>query len=769
MTEDDTHLMTPDEFLTSFFAPPNRIEFSHVFRPDGKWKHVRPLVDQLQLDPIRPTVLPYWGAERTYWYGLAFSEAQLSELRDDLTAFVGPSYSTFRGNRAVLDPGDPIEAAVLGLTNGLAFKLTGPREKDDPKAIWTALQLMSRVASRRPLRDLEVPRPTGRVLRDFYMALRAGNAASADSFLHYLAERNRLDPINILFLRVQAFAELANWTAIVAQPELPDLLQMRRPLSVTEALMRAVYHVELERFEQPPDPAAAVAHFRSSVLPQYGGLLTRRAGVRAPAALKLLMLLAVGGEPPNPTLRDELLVAAGLVERDQAFLQLLAQQFTVSATVTPSDALAAAVDAATHGDYDDALAAALEASPSVMRTRLLLQCAYELQTLAVERHAVAAVDALDGEQRADVLRSRHHREIYQAFVASNTQAMKALSPDTLVPSDWIAWLARVENDDGWESALDVARRGSTEWLISDLSGSPGSSQRLAKKLTEMGNVEVVQDALPHLLSFLQRDDAWPRREFVSVYVAMMEVLALTSTGSEDDLTEFYELSEAVLSFGPNARLYADFVEQARYLLTKVDSLARVPWGLDVMDLMFIHPCPQPDLRIGFLSDVAALFQKYRRRLDAGLWDLFRGLSEDLGHPDVVRALVTTLPESTVGLNGVPSDAFGPLQNKVVGVYTLTESVGRRVRDLLIRRAPGVRVEISNDKVGTDRLKHIARNAHIMIVATASATHAATVFIDSQRGKDDSRQPTLRPAGKGSASMLNALYGYLLRGGVDAKS
>jgi len=666
----------------------------------------------------------------------------------------------------VLDPADPVEAAVLALTNGLAFKFTGPLGKDDPKAIWSALQLMRGVASRRPQRDPDVPRPTGRVLRDFYMSLRAGNAVSSEALLRYLSDRNRLDPINILFLRVQALAEFGNWPVVLSQPELPDLLKIRRPLAVTEALMRAVYHIELERFERTADPAGAVEHFRSVVFPQYGALLSRRTGMRAPAAVKLLMLLAVGGEPTNPALRDGLLATPGLPEEDRRFLKLLAERLTIPAAAIPPDALDTAVDAAADGDYDRAFGFAIAAPPSVTRTRLLVQSAYELQTLEAERHAVAAVKALSDQDRAAVLRSRYHREVYERLTGSTAVAAASLAPEAIVPSDWIGWLTRVQRGDEWESALDIARRGATEWQIGDLLGTPGSVQRLATRLTDMGGVQVVQDALPHLLMYLERDEGWPRRELVPVYRSMMEVLALGSTGSEDDLTEFYELMQATLGFGATEQAYAEVVEQARYLLTKVDSLARVAWGLDVIDLMVVHPCPRADLRIGLLSDVSGLFQKYRRRLDSGLWDLFRALCEDLGHPEVVKTLVAALPGPPRGSEGLASDVFALLHNKLVGVYTLTESVGRRVRELLERRAPGVRVEVSNDRVATDRLKHLARNADIMILATASATHAASVFIDSQRPKDDPRQPTLRPTGKGSASMLEALYRYLLRERTD---
>lgn len=62
---------------------------------------------------------------------------------------------------------------------------------------------MRRVSERRVKRIAEFPRPTGRVLRDFYMALQAGDRPSAENSLQYLLDQHRLDALNLLFLRVQ--------------------------------------------------------------------------------------------------------------------------------------------------------------------------------------------------------------------------------------------------------------------------------------------------------------------------------------------------------------------------------------------------------------------------------------------------------------------------------------------------------------------------------------------------------------------------------------
>src|SRR5262249_39125638 len=122
-------------FLDRFFTKPNQL--TPASKPElPHW------VARLGGPEPLPSVLPCWrGGKVVDWYGLAFNDRELRALGESLTAFIGPSYTTFRGQLASLDPGDPIDKAVLDLTGGNAFKFRG----DDPTEIWRALERMRKV------------------------------------------------------------------------------------------------------------------------------------------------------------------------------------------------------------------------------------------------------------------------------------------------------------------------------------------------------------------------------------------------------------------------------------------------------------------------------------------------------------------------------------------------------------------------------------------------------------------------------------------------
>lgn len=167
-------------FLEQFFSTGNQLDLGKIERGEGSHAKIRPWVERLTQAEPQATVLPRWHEERVDWYGIAQSQRQLRSLSEELMAFVGPSYSTFRGQRAQLNLQDPVELAVYEFTGGAVVKLSG-----QATTIWEALERMRRVSERRVKRIADIPRPTGRVLRDFYMALQAGDAYGGLTPTHF--------------------------------------------------------------------------------------------------------------------------------------------------------------------------------------------------------------------------------------------------------------------------------------------------------------------------------------------------------------------------------------------------------------------------------------------------------------------------------------------------------------------------------------------------------------------------------------------------------
>lgn len=103
-------------FLEQFFGTGNKFDLEQIERDGGKLAKIRPWVKLLtQAEPL-PTVLPCWREGGVDWYGIAQSDRQLRSLSQELMAFVGPTYSTFRGQRAQLNLQDSVKSTVYEFT-----------------------------------------------------------------------------------------------------------------------------------------------------------------------------------------------------------------------------------------------------------------------------------------------------------------------------------------------------------------------------------------------------------------------------------------------------------------------------------------------------------------------------------------------------------------------------------------------------------------------------------------------------------------------------
>ena len=81
-----------------------------------------------------------------------------------------------------------------------------------------------------------------------------------------------MDGLNPLFMEVFLLGKFEEWQSMLSLRDLQYLVKVRPPQVVLEALLRAVYHVHLSRFEAANDLESALYHFAVEVRPQFGSL-----------------------------------------------------------------------------------------------------------------------------------------------------------------------------------------------------------------------------------------------------------------------------------------------------------------------------------------------------------------------------------------------------------------------------------------------------------------------------------------------------------------
>ena len=111
--------------------------------------------------------------------------------------------------------------------------------------------------------------------------------------------------------------------------------------------------------------------------------------------------------------------------------------------------------------------------------------------------------------------------------------------------------------------------------------------------------------------------------------------------------------------------------------------------------------------------------------------------------------------STVSEQSDETGKVAELAGRSIAIYTLAEAAGQRAAKMLAQLVPDIKVSLNNDTVCTERLASLAQKSDLFVFAWRSSKHAAYYCIKNHRPKD---LPIVMPRGKGTASILHALFG-----------
>jgi hypothetical protein len=609
----------------------------------------------------------------------------------------------------------------------------------DDEEIAKALKLLHSTWEDRPPRAITLSRPTGRLLRDFELALQVGDFRAAYGRLRELKESGRLSAENETYLEIRYRDARGAWREILDLEQLDVVLAMRRPREITESIARAVYRAELLRYEETSDPEGARLHFSENLVDRYRLLFRTRAGSIDPDVVKLFMLFAVCEDPPRSTLRDQLLSLSDLTEADAAFVAALAGQHIPSPPTPAEDLLTEAEIALSKDDYERAFALVAEIPASRDRAEVLVRAAYELETVDAASIALEAATDLSPEEFSQLVSTRAMRSWLEALQSS-------LESQRSAPTGWQEWLART-NAGPWDGAVEVARERSARWASEEPHPSPQQILQLATLFGEARGGEeddLVDQAIPFFLSYLERmppgPSLRPLYEQVFIFLLTRERLGRLELEATTDVLWLQLIA------GVSDKDYEQLVGDLGDAWRRVGSPAFAWWAADVAEVLASFS--GSSLRASFVAGVVGDLTPHARRCDPVTLELINSIGRELDVPGVPT------PElSEVG----DADPFLGLDGMKIGIYSLMESSCRRAKEFLEDRAR-VKVTLNHDTVGGGgSLLAMVQESDVVVMAVRSAQHAATDFIKQNRPRG---APLIVASGKGSSSMIRAIVEWL---------
>lgn len=694
-------------------------ELNTAFR-DALTATADPLLEAFEAtvgDPDFPGALFVWpgeGVRPPVFYAAAQTQVQWRRLRPLLLAFVGPTLTDFSGETSRLDPSHRHEQ-VLGAA-GLAMVARMAPTAETAGSTERALHRLIALIAKTPP-DAEPPmETTGRILARIRDHLNALAIDDAQHLLDRCRLEHRLDALNLKFLEVEILATVRDWAGIGQIKGFYDLFRTRRPPAVTSALLEAIYWMTFG--DSTPSLAAYVAGPRPRVrdlirLPAPAGM--------GSGAWRLFALEALAQAGADSTLTNA--VAASGADLGGLTFELASNT----------------VEVAVEG--------VAVASPAVTAAEALIVADVSSSLSAIDQ-ARALLASLTDEERVALFQSEQPRRALQAIneTFGSRQA----------PQDWPEWLGELQ-DPTFTAAQAIARQAAAEWEAN--LGDPTDIARLADALLSVPDNPPASDrlieAIPHLVSWLQRDPEFPRPVGYNVYEAALERLMLSGRTAAPMLDSAGVLARAMLGIGPAAGAYGRLLSDLLEFSGEAAGVRTAYWLMELAEETVAANTPDQPARAQFWQSVVSRLVPIGPQLSVLQKASLSRLAEMLGWEDA-------LPEA-LGLGSSHGDPTlaSRLAGKLIAIYTLTESAGTQALETLKLLAPDADIRVNNDFGGSRPLRALAENADLFVVVAASATHAATDFIRAKRGP----KPLRYAAGRGAISILRAVEEWALRPGA----
>lgn len=641
-------------------------------------------------------------------YVVAQDLSQWRKLVPVLRAFAGLTLTSFEGRPQPLPANEPGAQVLMGCAPAVTAIMRVPSDVQLRLVVLRALARARETLARAPLLQRNAPEPTSWLLARFQDCLNTTNRAGAAGVLARLGDELRLDSLNLQFLRVQLRAAFGEWREIVESPSFSHLCHVRRTPAVTAILLEALYHHHIGEGFDLGDSAGTLDVYSREVRSLAQPLLaTSMVSTLRAGALRLYGLEALLGALDGS-------IVAALSEREQD-LGWIARD---AAWPTTEPLAPAPIE-----DIEAARAAIIRAGDE--------------DSLVSWAESNAALSQLDPAAQAQVRAAEPFKTLLEEVAPSLPEP----------PLSWGQWFERIV-DATFTAAFEIARRGKDEWSIGDRECDPEAARALEAGLHRALNdplaAERIAEALPFIVAWLNRDEAFPRPSLQGFYATLLTLFSLNAGRGRSTYESSQVLTSGLLSIGLDRDAYRALIADVEELAGDGFGVGMVYWLLEIVEEFMQAATPDGDARGQFLHRVMSKLAPLYARLSVLQRASIVRLAGELGW---------TLDEFGINSTAIGDDALaGRLADMRIAIYSLTEAASSQAKEAIEQASPTAKVDCNADHAGTPRLRALAENVDLFVLVWRSAKHAATDFIRAHRGE----KPLLFAQGKGSSSILRAI-------------
>lgn len=718
----------------AFFAPPNAFSLaSFSGEEEARRAYESSLLEQASGKNDRGVLLPFRarGGHSIAWYACAASPQMARALREEMRAFLGPSFVTEIPLARMPDEADQHALPLIESARWYAIRFDTSNASDEVTVLrqW---RIYDELLRRRPRVASYVPSTFYQLRTSFDRALLARNEPGARAAMATLRERFGVSAENRLFLEIRLAAAFERWDAIAEHPLLPQLLQLRLPPETYGDVVEGLYRVHVQPYEAATNLDPLLEQFKEAIAGPAQPLFRTRGTSRRPAVLKAFVLHELIQSEPQLAVCEGLLLDLPL----GAFGAIDGLLRETCLRRTPLDDIVLANEARDNEQFDRAWDLYWGLPDSVDVLRGLIACAREsadpAKTGAVltRLEAVAApirdvVEAASATRLAnlragyrepplpDKLARRFERlpaEPVERYIERWTEFARSVEPLHLLAEDGIV-----------NAAVDCLMR----LVVED----PALFERLYPLWHEL---------------FIERTD--PDRRLVPLYVEMLESLRARDVFQRTDQELLHQTMVAIVESGDDTA-YRQAVDTITKIFEAIRSPQAIGWALDVCDSLALRRIRDVDARLRLLTAVMQACREFSSRLEPLQIQQVQLLA---------REAQIDFPSLELGSTYAPVDnVTGELAHRVV-FYSLDEGATRRAVEMLRILHPSWIVDTNSDHVCSDRLKSLAQHAQVFVFAWRCSKHAAYYCVKANSLKDN----LVMARGVGTTSLVTAAVEHL---------
>ena len=743
------------EWWKLFFSGRNTLKWNDISAgtaSDGWTEDIIPWIRIAETGELdRPVILPCLDDDGNYsWYACSNGSLGTQRLREELQAFIGPSYSDYSGQPYILDPKDQVEGAVNEGCNGTVFKFSPTDLHQIPK-IRRAIRLYRCVIERYKA-PIERSSQTFAVIRaEFDRALLAGDEDEARRKYDQLIHTGRLSAANRLFLEVRLLAGLGLWPQIAGDARLlRSLNDLILPRRVIVDVIDALYRVHIEPAESSADTQQALRAFKESGINSHARLFATRRGLILPQVVKSFFLYELCREHPDTKRLEEL---TKLLDDE------VADQFAVNlrGLIPPPHAIERTGQDRQHDadlafeddDFERALELYMELPPSGKSLRRMLFIAKVIGDREIAQNVLSFFDQ---QQKTDLDALSEPAQNTLGYLR-NLVSRPGIPGKGRIDEDprdgWLPWANWVASGADPTTAVEILQELAVSWDTSALAENASRVKEFSALIgnAEGATAEIFRDAYSLIYEGFVLGHVQPVRSLKPLLATLLTNSVLLDGPSPVELELVRQLASSLVTMGLSVEEYYDLVSDLEELLGDQASLLILDWAFDIAEVLAIHTCPSPDSRLRFFMKVLNVARRVSHRMSSAHRTALETLCLDLEFERPVELIETEHEDESESVSQL-------LANRKIAIYTLAEQAGQRAAKMLKQLCPEVSVDINSDAVCTEPLIALAKHADIFVFAWKSSKHQAYYCVKKHRPEG---LPLLHPLGKGSSSILREIF------------